>query len=140
MPPGLTTTIPALPARDVRASAAHLRDRFGFEVVYEADDFAIVRRDAAILHLWGATDESWRERTDLAARPVVSGAESFLAGTASCRIAIEDVDGLFAELADRDVLHPSSRDGVTPTDFGTREFATLDLDGNLLTFFATPAP
>jgi hypothetical protein len=24
---------------------------------------------------------------------------------------------------------------VTATDFGTREFATLDLDGNLLTFF-----
>jgi hypothetical protein len=24
---------------------------------------------------------------------------------------------------------------VTATDFGTREFATLDSDGNLLTFF-----
>ena len=27
------------------------------------------------------------------------------------------------------------RAGVTETDFGTREFATLDGDGNLLTFF-----
>ncbi len=27
------------------------------------------------------------------------------------------------------------RAGVTTTDFGTREFATLDLDGNLLSFF-----
>jgi len=28
-----------------------------------------------------------------------------------------------------------SRGGVDDTDFGTREFATLDRDGNLLTFF-----
>jgi hypothetical protein len=28
-----------------------------------------------------------------------------------------------------------SKDGVGATDFGTREFATLDSDGNLVTFF-----
>jgi hypothetical protein len=33
------------------------------------------------------------------------------------------------------VLHPVSRDGVTATDFGSREFATLDADGNLISFF-----
>ena len=33
------------------------------------------------------------------------------------------------------MLHPVSGDGVDDTDFGTREFATLDLDGNLVTFF-----
>jgi catechol 2,3-dioxygenase-like lactoylglutathione lyase family enzyme len=37
-------------------------------------------------------------------------------------------DGGFA------VLHPVSKESVD-TDFGTREFATLDLDGNLVTFF-----
>jgi hypothetical protein len=31
-------------------------------------------------------------------------------------------------------------DGVVATDFGTREFPTLDLDGNLLTFFRCGAP
>jgi catechol 2,3-dioxygenase-like lactoylglutathione lyase family enzyme len=39
------------------------------------------------------------------------------------------------ELEAADVLHPTSRGGVAATDFGTREFATLDLDGNLLSFF-----
>ena len=67
--------------------------------------------------------------------PICSGAESFLAGTASCRIEVADVDALFAELDRAGVLHPTVRDGVAATDFGTREFATLDLDGNLLTFF-----
>ena len=46
-----------------------------------------------------------------------------------------DIDALFAELEPAGVLHPTVRGGVATTDFGTREFATLDADGNLLTFF-----
>ena len=131
----LSRTIPALPVRDVAAAVAHYRERFGFEAPHATDDFAVVVRDEAELHLWGATDEAWRTRPDLAERPIVSGAESFLAGTASCRIEVADVDALFRELEGSGVLHPTMRAGVAETDFGTREFATVDLDGNLLTFF-----
>ena len=132
---GLHRTIPALPVRDMQAALAHYVERFGFEVRHHDGDFAVVTRDDAVLHLWGATDEDWRTRTDLAERPICSGAESFIAGTASCRIEVTDVDALYAELEAADVLHPVSRDGVTATDFGTREFATLDTDGNLVSFF-----
>jgi catechol 2,3-dioxygenase-like lactoylglutathione lyase family enzyme len=132
---GLHRTIPALPVRDVRAAVAHYVERFAFEVRHHDGDFAVIARDDAVLHLWGATDEDWRTRADLAERPICSGAESFIAGTASCRIEVNDVDALYAELEAADVLHPVSRDGVTTTDFGTREFATLDTDGNLLSFF-----
>src|SRR5688572_29261947 len=132
---GLHRTIPALPVRDVGAAVACYRDRFGFEARHETGDFAVLVRDDAALHLWGATDEDWRSRGDLGQRPVRSGAESFLAGTASCRIEVSDVEALFAELQSAGVLHDVSRAGTTTTDFGTREFATLDSDGNLLTFF-----
>jgi catechol 2,3-dioxygenase-like lactoylglutathione lyase family enzyme len=132
---GLHRTIPALPVRDVRAAVAHYRERFGFDAPHETDGFAVLVRDEAVVNLWGATDEEWRAREDLAGKPICSGAESFLAGTASCRIEVADVDALFDELRQADVLHPVSRDGVGATDFGTREFAALDLDGNLLTFF-----
>ncbi len=130
----LDQTIPALPVRDAATAVAFYRDRLGFEVLHHDGGFAVVRRDEAVLHLWAASDESWRTResSDL---PVSSGAESFIAGTASCRIRVEGVDELYEELRRSDVLHPVSRDGVEDTDFGTREFATLDLDGNLLTFF-----
>ena len=64
-----------------------------------------------------------------------SGAESFISGTASTRIEVVDVDGLYEELQATGVLHPVSRGGVDDTDFGTREFATLDQDGNLISFF-----
>jgi len=132
---GLDRTIPALPVRDVPAAVAHYRDHFGFEAPHVTEDFAVIGRDDAVLHLWGAIDLEWRSRDDLAEQPVCSGAESFLAGTGSCRIEVADVDALFSELEPKGVLHDVSRGGVSETDFGTREFATVDLDGNLLTFF-----
>jgi catechol 2,3-dioxygenase-like lactoylglutathione lyase family enzyme len=135
----LSQTIPALPVRDAARAVEFYRERLGFQVVHHDGGFAVVRRGGAELHLWEASDDSWRERGSLD-RPVQSGAESFIAGTASCRIAADDVDGLYEELSRNDVLHPVSRDGVTNTDFGTREFATLDLDGNLLTFFRWRRP
>jgi hypothetical protein len=97
-------------------------------------DYAVLKRDEAVVHLWGATDTEWSSREDLATRPISSGAESFLAGTGSCRIEVADVDALFEELAGAGVLHYASKE-VATTDFGTREFATVDLDNNLLAFF-----
>ncbi len=135
----LSQTIPALPVRDAARAVDFYRDRLGFDVVHHDGGFAVVSRDGAELHLWEASDDSWRERGSLD-RPVQSGAESFIAGTASCRISADDVDGLYEELKGSDVLHPVSRDGVQNTDFGTREFATLDEDGNLLTFFRWRQP
>jgi catechol 2,3-dioxygenase-like lactoylglutathione lyase family enzyme len=132
---GLGRTIPALPVRDVREAVAFYGERLGFAAVHVEDGFAIVTRDDAVLHLWAAGDEGWQGNAALAERPICSGAESFLAGTASCRVEAADVDTLFAELDAADVLHPTVGDGPTETDFGTREVAALDLDGNLLTFF-----
>jgi hypothetical protein len=125
-----------LPVADVTAAAEYFRERFGFATRLAEEGFAIVVREDAELHLWAASDETWRTRTEPVDKPVRSGAESFLAGTASCRIEAGDVDALFAELQAAGVLHPVSAGGVTATDYGTREFSTLDLDGNLVTFFA----
>jgi catechol 2,3-dioxygenase-like lactoylglutathione lyase family enzyme len=130
----LSQTIPALPARDVGSAVEFYRDRLGFQVRHHDGGFAVLSRDEAVIHLWEADDETWRGRASLD-RPVQSGAESFLAGTASCRILVEGVDELYEELRGSGVLHPVSSDGVSATDFGTREFATLDADGNLVTFF-----
>ena len=133
--PRLTQTIPALPVRDMPAAVAFYRDRLGFEVLHHDGGFAVLCRDDAVLHLWESGDDTWRGRSDFAERPVRTGAETFIAGTASCRIETEGVDELYAELRSQGVLHRVSVQGVEDTDFGTREFATVDLDGNLITFF-----
>lgn len=134
MTPTLGRTIPALPVRDVNAAVSFYRDRLGFGVLHHDGGLAVLGRDDSVIHLWEAGDEGWRGR-DPGESPVRSGAESFIAGTASCRIEAEGVDELYEELRAADVLHPVSRDGVTDTDFGTREFAILDADGNLVSFY-----
>ncbi|MGH3040404.1 MAG: nuclear transport factor 2 family protein, partial [Gaiellaceae bacterium] len=111
----LGQTIPALPVRDAAAAVEFYRDRLGFEVLHHDGGFAVLARDEAVVHLWAAGDESWQGRDSLE-KPVRSGAESFLAGTASCRIAVAEVDDLYAELAQADVLHPVSKRGVDDTD------------------------
>jgi catechol 2,3-dioxygenase-like lactoylglutathione lyase family enzyme len=130
----LSQTIPALPVRDVALAVPFYRDRLGFTMLHHVGGFAVLGRDDAVVHLWQAGDDSWRER-DSIERPVQSGAESFIAGTASCRIRVDGVDELYEELRSANVLHPVSKDNVNNTDFGTREFSTLDGDGNLVTFF-----
>jgi hypothetical protein len=130
----LGETIPALPVGDPAAAAAFHQERLGFDIAHLSDDLAVVRRDDATLHLWQADDQTWTTRPTIE-RPVRSGAESFLAGTASCRIRVDDLDALWAELRNTDVLHGTSTTGPKDTDYGAREFHVLDLDGNLIGFF-----
>jgi catechol 2,3-dioxygenase-like lactoylglutathione lyase family enzyme len=131
----LFRAVPALPVQDVESAAVFYNERLGFSVRHKDDSFAILERDEAELHLWAASDQGWRERANFVEEPVRSGAESFIAGTSSCRIEVVGVDGLYAEMARADVLHPGDPGHAVDTDWGTREFAALDLEGNLLTFF-----
>lgn len=130
----LTLSIPAMPVQDITAAVAFYRDRLGFPPAHTDTDFAIVKRDAVEIHLWAASDETWKTRAP-GGHPVRTGAESFIAGTASCRIRADEVDSLYTELSAAKVLHPTDAGSPVDTEWGTREFATLDLEGNLLTFF-----
>jgi len=80
----MQTAIPALPVRNVELSIPFYRDILGLTLRHHDRGFAIFQRDMVEIHLWQADDESWRTRT--ASEPVCSGAESFIAGTASCRM------------------------------------------------------
>lgn len=131
----LHNAIPAFPAQDVAATVAFYRDRLGFEVAYQQEGFARLLRDEVELHLWESGDSGWRSRTDFADNPVCSGAETFIAGTSSCRVLVDDVDGLYEEMRAAGVLHYADPGSPTDTDFGTREFAVTDLDGNLIVFY-----
>ncbi|AJY75780.1 bleomycin resistance protein [Paenibacillus beijingensis] len=123
--------IPALPVRNVALSADFYRDNLGFTIVHQEDGFAVLLRNDVRIHLWAASDESWRART--ASSPVVSGAESFIAGTASCQIGVEGVDELYHEIEPMGILHPRAK--LSDRPWGVRDFGVLDPDNNLITFF-----
>jgi len=108
----LSQTIPAIPMRNAAAAVDLYRDRLGFEDVW-----------GQVLH----PRKPPRGQLCWIARPDP--------GRRSCRILVGGVEQLYEELRDADVLHPVSKAGPNDTDFGTREFATLDLNGNLISFF-----
>lgn len=133
----LTRTIPALPVADLLAARDFYTGPLGFEVVHADDGVVVLRRDDAVVNLWPADHDGWRTRDDLAAAPVRNGAESFLSGTASCRIEVDSraaLDALHAELAATGALHPTDTGTPVETEYGTVEFHVLDLDGNLISF------
>ncbi len=127
----LLQAIPALPASDQERSTAFYRDQLGFTVAFRDEGFTKLQRDAVEIHLWVASDESWRTRNGTC--PVVSGAESFIAGTHSCRIGVEGVDDLYRAVQPMGILHPKGQ--IEDMPWGTREFGVVDPDGNLVTFF-----
>jgi len=127
----LLHAIPALPVTNQERSTSFYRDKLGFVVAYQNEGFTKLQRDAVELHLWVADDERWRTRDG--GDPVVSGAESFIAGTHSCRIGIEGVAELYRDVQPLGIVHGNAH--LEDTDFGTREFGVLDPDGNLIIFF-----
>jgi len=130
----LLSTTPVLPIGDMARSVAFYRDALGFRVLHQEAGYAVLRRDGAGIHLWAASDEGWRGRSGPS--PVVTGAESFLAGTASCRVQVTGVDALCEQLRPSGSLHPNAP--LRDQPWGSREFGVLDPDHNLITFYETP--
>ena len=114
-PVRMTMAVPIIPARDTRESAAWYRDNLGFDVVHVERDYGIVERDAVGVHFWGP-----------------SGVEPADSNT-MFRIRVEGIDELYAQCGNRGIVHPNAPLEAKP--WGAREFAVLDGDGNLLTFF-----
>jgi len=131
--------VPVLPASNIARSTEFYNEAVGLRIVHQSGGYAVLSKDAIQIHLWAATDESWKARQ--AMPPIESGAESFIAGTASCRVLVDDIDELYGELNAKHIVHPNGHLESKP--YGHREFSILDPDNNLVTFFVPmnePAP
>lgn len=94
----LKKTILALPVQDIKVSCDYYSTKLGFTIRHKEETFAIAVRDDIEIHLWQSCDKSWKWRSIfLALKPIWPGAETFLAGTASCRIQVQGIDELFEE-------------------------------------------
>ncbi len=106
--------IPKQAALDIARAVSFYVQRLGFTELFQADDYAGVRRGAVEIHLWLCDDKNIPEKT-------------------ACRVEVENIEPLYAEYQGAGVIHPHSSLQVTP--WGTQEFTILDLDGNGITFF-----
>jgi catechol 2,3-dioxygenase-like lactoylglutathione lyase family enzyme len=112
--PTLKFAIPMLASLNIERTLSFYAAKLGFdEVVFHDDESAGVERDRVKLHFWKCDDRTIAEHT-------------------SCRIEVEGLDALYAELMPKGVVHPNGR--LQDKPWGFREFAVLDCDGNLLTF------
>lgn len=88
--------VPALPVSDERRAVAFLESALGFtELRHDGKGLGILRRDAVELHVWVADGSA-------------PGAERHLAGSASCRIEVTGVDGLYQHGQQLGVVHPNA--------------------------------
>lgn len=113
--------VPALPVSDEGRAVAFLEEALGFVQLYhQGHGLGILRRDAVELHVWVADGSA-------------PGAERHLAGSASCRIEVSGIDALYRHCLQLGVVHPNA----PPTEqwWGSREFAVLDPDNNLITVY-----
>lgn len=128
-------TIPALPVRSIKFSCEYYTNNLGFNILHQEQTFAIAVRDEIEIRLWQACDGSWKWRSFfLFLKPIWTGAETFLAGTASCRIQMEGIQELYKEYKAKNVLHSHDTE-ITEQYWGHKEFPVVDLDRNLLTFY-----
>ncbi len=111
----MTMAVPIIPARDTATSVAWYRDHLEFDVVHLEEEYAIVERDRVGIHFWGP-----------------SGIEPAESDT-MFRIRVDGIDELYEHCRANEIVHPNAPLEEKP--WGAREFAVVDADGNLLTFF-----
>ncbi|HRE39994.1 MAG TPA: bleomycin resistance family protein [Ignavibacteria bacterium] len=128
-------SIPAFPVLNIEDAVEFYSSKLGFENIYSTGSFARVKRGEIMIDFWKSNDKSWKFRSIfLFLKPVKSGAESFIAGTHSCKIEMKGVEDLYNEVKDKKILHKKHKE-IKITDWGTKEFHILDLYGNLITFY-----
>ena len=86
-------------------------NKLGFRAGWHDAGYGIVRRDGIMLHFWKTDDRIHPEHT-------------------SCYLYVDGVDELYAELQAAGVIHPNGK--LEDKPWGMREFAVLDIHGNLL--------
>ncbi len=113
------SAVPIIPAREVETSAAWYRDRLGFTIFHTEDEYGIVGRGETWIHFWGPSGIP-PEKSDT-----------------MIRVGVRGIDALYEHCQAKEIVHPNALLEEKP--WGFREFAVIDHDGNLVTFFEPPA-
>ena len=109
------SAIPVLASLDILRSVAFFCTHLGFEEEHaEQGAYGIVSSGDIEIHFWACTDRSISEST-------------------SCRVGVIGIEALHERCCNAGIVHPNAPLASKPWE--TREFAVLDPDGNLITFF-----
>lgn len=106
---------PVLASLDIKRSAGFFRSKLGFKELHvDQGVYGIVSNGAVEIHFWACNDRRIAEAT-------------------SCRVRVHRIESLYAQCASYGIVHPNAPLASRP--WGATEFAILDPDGNLVTFY-----
>ncbi len=107
--------IPVLASLDVQRSVDFFASKLGFTIHYASQGtYGIVARGKVHIHFWACNE--WQ-----------------IAEATGCRVSVLNIESLYAHCTSQQIVHPNAPLNTTP--WGNKEFAILDPDGNLVTFF-----
>jgi hypothetical protein len=107
--------VPVLASLDIERSVNFFVSKLDFESRYASQGaYGIVSRGDVEIHFWACSDKRIAEAT-------------------GCRLCVRNIEALYAQCSDHGIVHPNSSLQLTP--WGKTEFAIVDPDGNLVTFF-----
>ena len=106
---------PVLASLDIKRSVEFFCSKLGFTKIHEEQGaYGIVSSGTVSIHFWACADRRIAEAT-------------------GCRVGVRGIEPLYADCVKSGIVHPSAPLSTAP--WGNREFAILDPDGNLVTFF-----
>jgi hypothetical protein len=105
---------PVLASLDIRRSVDFFVSKLGFAEVYAVQrQYGIVRNGPVGIHFWACSDPSIPKAT-------------------SCRVHVRGIEQLHEHCRSLEIVHPNAPLAAKP--WGSKEFAILDPDSNLVTF------
>lgn len=107
----LCHAIPVRPALDLLKAITFYEQQLGFPKKFLDDDYVGIARGSVEVHLWLCKDPHIPENT-------------------SCRINGKNIDELYKEYRQANVIHPNGKLVVQPWEL--KEFVVLDLNGNAI--------
>jgi len=115
MHPQFISATPVLASLDIERSAEFFSSKLGFTKVHVAQgEYGIVASGAVRIHFWACKDRHICEAT-------------------GCRVQVQAIEALYALCEGHAIIHPNAP--LASKLWGSKEFAILDPDGNLVTFF-----
>ena len=109
------SAVPVLASLDIQRSVDFFAAKLGFTIRYASQGvYGIVSRDSVNIHFWACSDPSIPSAT-------------------GCRVGVRNIESLYDHCAQQDIVHPNGLLNTTP--WGNKEFAIIDADKNLVTFF-----
>ena len=120
MPPTLDTISPILPANDVLETMRWYELKLGFRrrFLYTEPPYGVVTRDGAEIHFTHFKVDPRKNHT-------------------ACYLRVQNIEALYQACRSQALVHPNAPLQVKP--WGQKEFAVVDLNGNLLRFGETVA-